>query len=134
MARLYAQLGTLIFAVVGIGGLFLGDAGSVHNGVPGGNFGGLTLELTWGRDLLDIALLAVFAYVGFVADRRTGRLLMFVVGGVLLLLTVVGFLKKASGIGPLHFPTAINVFDLITGVLAVLAALGTIEDDPAPAG
>jgi hypothetical protein len=119
---------------VGIGGLFLGDAGSIHNGVTGGNFGGLTLQLSWWRDLIDIALLAGFVYVGFVADRRAGRLLMFGIAGVLLLLTVVGFLKQGSGIGPLHFPIAINVFDLITGVLALLTALGTIEDDPAPAG
>ncbi|MFN2568950.1 MAG: hypothetical protein ABR564_05040 [Candidatus Dormibacteria bacterium] len=134
MARLCAQLFTVLFAVLGVGGLFLGDAGSLHNGVRGGNFGGLALELTWWRDALDIALAGIFAYVGFVADRHTGRLVTLGTGALLLLLAAVGFVRQSAGMGPLRFPTAMNVLDLVTGILAVLCALGTIEEDQEPLG
>jgi len=131
MARLCAQLFTVLFAVVGIGGLFLGDAGAVHHGVAGGNLGSLSVQLTWARDAIDLGFAALFAYVGFVASRRTGRLLVFAAGGALLVLAAIGFVRSSAGLGSLHFPTAINIFDLVTGLLAVLCALGTIEDqDP----
>ena len=75
MARLYAQLCALVFLVVGVGGLAAGSAGPpAPNG--GGNVGSLILHLTWARDALDIGLLALFGYVGFVAPRRQGRLLV----------------------------------------------------------
>lgn len=133
MARLYAQLCTLLFAVLGLGGLALGDYGSIHHGVHGGNLGGLTLMLTWWRDLIDIGLLALFAYVGFVAGRRTGRLLVYGAGALLLLLAAAGIATRSAGIGPLHFPLAINILDAVLGLLAVLSALGTLEDpEPQP--
>ena len=137
MARLYAQLCALVFLVVGIGGLAAGNAGPpAPNG--GGNVGGLVLHLTWARDALDIVLLGLFAYVGFVAPRRLGRLIVGVIGVALLGLAVAGFLvgddaaatKDVLGV---HFTTALNVLDLVVGVLAILAALGTVEDpEPAP--
>jgi hypothetical protein len=137
MARLYAQLCALLFLLVGVGGLAAGSAGPpAANG--GGNLGGLVLHLTWSRDVLDIALLIVFAYVGFIAPRRTGRLLVGVVGIVLLALAIVGFVvgddaAATKGFLGLHFTTALNLLDLVVGVLAILAALGTVEDpEPAP--
>jgi hypothetical protein len=137
MARLYAQLCALLFLLVGVGGLAAGSAGPpAANG--GGNLGGLVLHLTWSRDVLDIALLIVFAYVAFVAPRRTGRLLVGAVGIVLLVLAIVGFVvgddaAATKGFLGLHFTTALNLLDLVVGVLAILAALGTVEDpEPAP--
>jgi hypothetical protein len=137
MARLYAQICTLVFLVVGLGGLAAGNAGA-HFRNGGGNVGSLVLHLTWARDVLDIALLAVFAYVGFVAARRLGRLLTGATGVVLFALAIAGFLygddaaATKSFLG-LHFTTALNILDLVVGLLAILAALGTVEDpEPAP--
>lgn len=137
MARLYGQLCAFVFLLVGIGGLAAGNAGPpAPNG--GGNIGSLVLHLTWARDALDIALLAVFAWVGFVASRHAGRLAMGVVGAVLLALAVVGFVAGDDALATrsyagLHFTTALNLLDLVVGVLGILAALGTVEDpEPAP--
>jgi uncharacterized membrane protein len=137
MARLYAQLCTLVFLLIGVGGLAAGNAGPpASNG--GGNVGSLILHLTWARDALDIALLAVFGYVGFVAPRRQGRLIVGALGVVLFALAIAGFLvgddaAATKGFLGLHFTTALNVLDLVVGVLAILAALGTVEDpEPAP--
>jgi hypothetical protein len=136
MARLYAQVCALLFLLVGVGGLAAGSAGPpARNG--GGNIGSLVLHLTWARDVLDVGLLILFAYVGFVASRRLGRLLVGAVGIVLLALAIVGFLMgddaaATRGFLGLHFTTALNILDLVVGVLAILAALGTVEE-PAPA-
>ncbi|MDQ6855685.1 MAG: hypothetical protein M3Z57_01255 [Candidatus Dormibacteraeota bacterium] len=137
MARLYAQLCALVFLVVGVGGLAAGSAGPpAPNG--GGNVGSLILHLTWARDALDIGLLLVFGYVGFIAPRRQGRLLVGAVGLVLFALAIVGFLvgddaAATKGFLGLHFTTALNILDLVVGLVAILAALGTVEDpEPAP--
>ena len=137
MARLFAQVCGLVFLVVGVGGLAAGSAGPpAANG--GGNIGSLVLHLTWARDVLDIGLLAVFAYVGFVASRRLGRLLVGAVGIVLLTLAIAGFVvgddaAATRGFLGLHFTTALNLLDLVVGALAILSALGTVEDpEPAP--
>lgn len=133
MARLYAQLFTLVFAVVGIGGLALGDAG--HTG--GGNLGGLTLHLTWARDVLDIAVAALLALVGFTfrLSRQAAAILVVLVGAVLTVLAISGFVvgddpMATKGFAGLHFPAAINVLDLLTGVLGVLSGLVTLADQP----
>jgi hypothetical protein len=137
MARLYAQICALLFLLAGVGGLAAGSAGPpAANG--GGNVGSLVLHLTWARDVLDIGLLVVFAYVGFVAPRRLGRLLVGAVGVVLLALAIAGFVigddaAATRGFLGLHFTTALNLLDLVVGVLAILAALGTVEEEaPAP--
>jgi hypothetical protein len=137
MARLYAQICTLVFLVVGLGGLTAGNAGP-HYRNGGGNVGSLVLHLTWARDVLDIVLLAVFAYVGFAATRRLGRLLTGATGILLFALAIAGFLAgddataTKSFLG-LHFTTALNILDLVVGLFAILAALGTVEDpEPAP--
>jgi uncharacterized membrane protein len=137
MARLYAQLCALVFLLVGVGGLAAGNAGPpAPNG--GGNIGSLILHLTWARDALDIGLLLVFAYVGFAAPRRQGRLIVGSVGVALFALAIVGFLvgddaAATKGALGLHFTSALNILDLVVGVLAILAALGTVEDpEPAP--
>jgi uncharacterized membrane protein len=137
MARLYAQLCALVFLLVGVGGLAAGNAGPpAPNG--GGNVGSLILHLTWARDALDIALLLVFGYVGFAAPRRQGRLIVGALGVGLFALAIVGFLvgddaAATKGFLGLHFTTALNILDLVVGVLAILAALGTVEDpEPAP--
>jgi hypothetical protein len=68
------------------------------------------------------------------ANRRIGRIVIGVVGVVLLILAVVGFLfvdtnRGSRSILDLHFTLAMNIFDLVVGVLAILAALGTVEDE-----
>lgn len=137
MARFYAQLCTLVFLVVGIGGLAAGNAGPpAANG--GGNIGSLTLHLTWARDALDIVLLAVFAFAAFAAPRHLGRILAGAIGVALLALAIAGFLlgddaAATRSYAGLHFTTALNILDLVVGVLGILAALGTVEDpEPAP--
>jgi hypothetical protein len=137
MARLYAQLCAFVFLLVGVGGLAAGNAGPpAPNG--GGNVGSLILHLTWARDAFDIALLVVFVYAGFAASRRVGRLLVGAIGVLLLGLAVIGFLAgddagATRNYAGLHFTTALNILDLVVGVLALLAALGTVEDpEPAP--
>lgn len=137
MARFYAQLFVVLFAILGIGGLFLGDASHVTNGQAEGNLGGLTLHLTYPRDALDIVLALVFAYVGFVASRHVGKLVVIVAGGLLTALAVLGFVigddaAATRGIAGLHFPLTVNLVDLVSGLLGVLAGLGTIEDEPKP--
>lgn len=137
MARLFAQVCTVVFLVVGVGGLAAGNAGP-HYAAGGGNLGGLVVHLTWARDVLDIALLALFGFVGFVAARHMGRLLTGAAGVVLVALAVVGFLvgddaHATRSVLGLHFTTALNILDLVVGVLAILSALGTVEDpEPAP--
>jgi hypothetical protein len=133
MARLYAQLFTLVFLVVGLGGLALGDAG--HNG--GGNLGGLTLHLTWARDMLDLAVAAVLALVGFTfrVPRRTAAILVMLVGALLTVLAVGGFVVgddplATKGFAGLHFPAAVNVLDLLTGLLGLVSGLVTFADQP----
>jgi hypothetical protein len=137
MARLYAQLCTLVFLVVGIGGLAAGNAGPpAANG--GGNIGSLTLHLTWARDALDMVLLAVFAFAAFAASRHLSRILAGAIGVALLALAIAGFLlgddaAATRSYAGLHFTTALNILDLAVGVLGILAALGTVEDpEPAP--
>jgi hypothetical protein len=140
VARLYAQLFSLVFLAVGVGGWFLGTASTVHSGDAQGNLGNVTLHMTWVRDVLDVVLLAVFVYVGFVADRRTGRLLVGAAGVVLVAIAIAGFAvgddrAATKGFAGMHFPLAVNVFDAVLGVLGVLSALGTVEDEEAvPAG
>jgi hypothetical protein len=133
MARLYAQLFTVVFAIAGLGGLALGDAG--HTG--GGNLGGLTLHLTWARDILDIVIAAVLALVGFTfrIPRQAGAVLVVVAGALLTLLAVSGFIvgddaMATKGFAGLHFPTAVNVLDLLSGVLGLLSGGVTLADQP----
>src|SRR5437588_4413861 len=133
MARLYAQLFTLVFAVVGLGGLALGDAG--HTG--GGNLGGLTLHLTWARDILDIAVAAALALVGFTfrVPRQPAAILVLLVGALLTVLAVSGFIVgddtlASKGFAGLHIPAAINVLDLLSGVLGLFSGVVTLADQP----
>lgn len=137
MARFYAQLFVLPFAVLGVGGLFLGDASHLVSGHAQGNLGGLTLHLTYVRDALDVVVAVVFGYVGLVAARHTGKLVVIATGALLSVLAVVGFIvgddaAASRGLAGLHFPLAVNLVDLVSGVLGVLAGLGTIEDEPKP--
>ena len=137
MARFYAQLFVLPFAVLGIGGVFLGDASHVVGGQAQGNLGALVLHLTYARDALDIGVALVLGYVGFVASRHAGKLVVLATGGLLSAIAVVGLLVGDDAAGSrslagLHFPLTINLIDLVSGVLGVLAGLGTIEDEPKP--
>ena len=134
MARFYAQICTVVFLVVTIGGFFVGNAVQVAHGQAVGNVDGMQLHLTYARDVVDLILLAAFAYVGFLASRRIGRIVTGAAGLVLLILAVVGFLvldtnRGSRSILDLHFTLAFNIFDLVVGVLAILAALGTVEDE-----
>jgi len=134
MARFYAQICTVAFLIVGVGGFFVGNAVQVAHGQAQGNVDGMQLHLTYVRDVLDLILLAAFVYVGFIASRRMGRIVTVVAGAVLLVLAIVGFLYTDTNRGTrpvlgLHFTLAINIFDLVIGAFAILAALGTVEDE-----
>ena len=136
MARLTAQVLTLVFLLVCVAGLVAGNAGPQHPG-GGGNLGAVTLHSTWARDVLDLAFLAAFAYVGFVAARHAGRVTAAVLGALLLALGIAGFLigdtaNASRSVAGVHFTTAFNLLDVVTGALALLAALGTVEDPEPP--
>lgn len=130
MARFFAQLLSPVFLVLGVGGLFLGDAGTAGRG----ELGSLDLDLTWARDVLDIALLVLLALVGFVLARHAGRLLMAAVGVVLLATGVAGFATGESGFAGLRGSLAMNLFCIGAGALAALAAAGTVEEPEPPQG
>jgi hypothetical protein len=130
MSRFFAQIYAPLFLLLGVGGLFLGDAGT-----PGkGELGSLDLDLTWGRDILDLALLLLFVAVGFVATRHLGRRLMALAGLLLLGVGVAGFVAGEGGFLGIQGSPAMNVFDVVAGLLALLAAAGTIEEPEPPQG
>ena len=138
MARTYAQFAALVFLVVGAGGFLVGDASHVVNGTATGNFGSVSLHLTYTRDVLDLLLAAVFAYAGFVASPRDAWIPLLGAGAVLLLLAVLGFLHAdttsgGNAVASLHFPLAMNVFDLIAAVITLLCALGALAEEPTTA-
>lgn len=132
MARSYAQLAAVVFAIVGFGGFLTGDAGTVVNGQAGGNFDGVALHLTYARDVLDLALAAAFGYAGFVAKDPLSVRIVLGASSFLLLLAAVGFIvgdtdSGSRSIALLHFPVAINVFDLVAGTLGMLCGLAGDE-------
>ena len=130
MARFLAQLLTPVFLALGVGGLFLGDAGS-----PGrGELGPLDLDLTWARDAFDLGVLALLVLVGFVLDRRLGRRAMALVGAVLLAVGVAGLVAGEPGFLGMRGALPSDVFAVAAGVLALLAAAGTIEEPEPPQG
>jgi hypothetical protein len=130
MSRFLAQLYTLLFLVLGAGGFLLGDASTLGKG----DLGPIDLDLTPARDVLDLGLLLLFALVGFVASRSLGRRLMALAGAVLVALGVLGVVRGESGALGMKFSLAINVFDVVAGALALLAAAGTIEEPEPPQG
>src|SRR3989442_33707 len=103
MARLFAQVFSLVFFVATFGGLLLGDASHGSGGVAGGNLGSITLHLTWWRDALDALVLAALVYAGFVADRRSGRILVTAVGALLLALSIGGFISGDDDVASTGF-------------------------------
>ena len=138
MARSYAQLAAVVFAIVGVGGFITGDAGQVVHGQASGNFDGVALHFTYARDVIDLALAAGFAYAGFVATERMTVRIVLGASAFLLLLATIGFIvgdtdSGGRSIASLHFPVAINVFDLIAGALGVLCGLGGEEPAATPA-
>jgi hypothetical protein len=137
MARSYAQFAAIVFLAIGAGGFLTGDASHVANGQASGNFDGVALHLTYGRDVLDLVLAGAFAYAGWFADEPAAERLTLGIGCLLVLVAVIGFIVSDDDAGSrsilsLHFPLAINVFDLVSGVFAVLCGLSGI-DQPASA-
>jgi hypothetical protein len=128
MARLYAQLFALVFFVVGAGGLLVT---ALNGGSGGGDLGSLGLHLTWFRNAIDLGFLAAWVYVGFVASRHTGRIVVTLGGVLLLILGIGGFIVGDRGVADLHFGISMDIFDVAAGALAVLSGLGTIEDEAA---
>jgi len=129
MARLYAQFGAVVFLAVGLGGLLTGDAGTVLHHQPQGNVGPMALHLTYVRDVLDLVIGAALAFAGFRAEERMAEEIVLTVGVALLLLAVIGFVNPDNAaatrsIAAVHFTQVMNIFDVITGALAVLCALG----------
>jgi hypothetical protein len=129
MARLYAQFGALVFLAVGLGGLLTGDAGTVVHHQPQGNVGQMALHLTYVRDVLDLVIGAALAFAGFRARERMAEEIVLTLGVVLLLLALIGFVNPDNAAGTrsiagVHFAQVMNIFDLITGAVGVLCALG----------
>ena len=139
MARSYAQLAAIVFAIVGLGGFLTGDASHVVHGEATGNFDGVALHLTYARDVVNLVVAAGFAYAGFVARPALSSRVLLAVSAFLLALAVLGFIvgDTASGsrsVASLHFPVAINILDLVAGGLGVLCAFaGYDEPERAPA-
>jgi hypothetical protein len=136
MARTYAQFAAVVFLIVGIGGFLTGDASHVVHGNASGNFAGVTLHLTYSRDVLNLVLAGTFAYAGFVAAERNAWVPVLCAGALLMLLAVVGFIHAddpagTQAIASLHFPLATNIFDLVAGGFTVLCALGDLAEEPA---
>jgi uncharacterized protein DUF4383 len=139
MARFWAQLFTPVFLVVTLLGVVMTAADKGSPGKAGGNLGNLTLHFTWPRNLLDLAVLGACVWIGFAASRRSGRLAAIAVGAVLLALGIAGFVvgdndPASKGFLGMHFPAAINVLDVIAGLLGLLSGLGTIDEADAAAG
>ncbi|TMB90778.1 MAG: hypothetical protein E6J45_08060 [Chloroflexi bacterium] len=147
MARSYAQLAAVVFFVTGLVGLVAGQP-SHHLGLHGAgqpigswaDFDGVALHLTYVRDALNLVIAGVFAYAGWRAPNRDAALIALGAGAFLLALAVIGFIVSdddllAGGHHPsvagLRFPLAINIFDLVTGVLGVLSGLGGLEEEEA---
>jgi hypothetical protein len=130
MARFFAQLLSPVFVFLGVGGWFLGDAGTAGRG----ELGSLDVDLTWARDALDVGVLVLLLLVGFVLSRHTGRLLMGGLGVVLLLIGIAGFPAGEGGFLGMRGATAMNAFDIAVGALALLAAAGTVEEAEPPQG
>ena len=139
MARAFALLCSLVFFVIGLVGLVIvigGDATHQVAGAAQGNFGPLTVHLTWSREILDLILLAAFVYVGLFAPGRIGRIVMAAAGAVLLLLGIAGVVigddaAATKGFAGLHFPVLVNILDIVVGVLALLSSLGPTADEDA---
>ena len=129
MARLYAQFGAVVFLAVGLGGLLTGDAGTLVHHQPQGNVGPMALHLTYVRDVLDLVIGAALAFAGFRARDRVAEEIVLTVGVALLLLALIGFVNPDNAAGTrsiagVHFTQVMNIFDLISGALGVLCALG----------
>jgi hypothetical protein len=138
MARAYAQFAAVVFLVFGIGGLLTGDAGTLVHHHPSGNFGGVTLHLTYVRDVLNLVIAAVLGFAGFRAGESIAGEIVLTVGVVLLLLALLGFVNPDTAAGTrsiadLHFTPVINVFDTVAGALGVLCGIGGTGTDPATA-
>ncbi|HEX6540096.1 MAG TPA: hypothetical protein VF155_13045 [Candidatus Dormibacteraeota bacterium] len=134
MARSYAQLAAVVFAIVGVGGFITGDASHVVHGQAGGNFDGVALHFTVARNIIDLTLAGAFGYAGFYAVGDTATRIVLAAGAFLLLLAAVGFIVGDTpagerSIASLHFPLAMNVLDVVAGGLAVICALGTQESE-----
>jgi hypothetical protein len=129
MARLYAQFGAVVFLTVGLGGLLTGDAGTLLHHQPEGNLGPMALHLTYVRDVLDLVIAGVLAFAGFRVPERIAAEIVLTVGVVLLLLALIGFVNPDDATGTrsiagVHFTMVMNIFDVITGALGVLCAVG----------
>ena len=119
----------LLYLVIGVGGFFLGSAATGH-----GNLGPVGLQLTYGRDALDIVFALGFLLVGFTFSLHLGRWVTGGLGLLLLALGIIGAVGRILSIASISFidtswPMAI--FSFVTGILAVLAALGTLEEGAA---
>jgi hypothetical protein len=133
MARSFAQLAALVFFIAGLGGLIAGQPGHGHGGAWA-DFDGVALHLTYVRDVLDLAIAGVFAYAAWRAPAPDAARLVLAAGAFLLALAVIGFIvndddQGGRSLAALHFPLAINVFDLIAGVLGVLCGLGGLQEE-----
>jgi hypothetical protein len=113
-AKMYAQVVGVVLLLLGIVGLFLGDylwAGGLNSHIV--------------EDIVHIVLGLVLAYVGFMAvDAPTLRMVVGVVGIVLLLVGILGFVS-ATLFGLLTgapYTIIDNVIHLVLGLAGVAVA------------
>lgn len=126
MARFFSQIATAVFLVLLVVGLLAGDAVAGH-----GNVGPVAAGFTWLRDGIDALLLVLFAAVGFYFSRKVGRRVTAMAALLLVALGVAGLFFLFANVHvtwDMRFPLGMDLFDLIFGLLGVLAALGTIEE------
>jgi hypothetical protein len=136
MVKAYAQLAAIVLLITGFGGLFTGDASTVINGHASGNFDGVALHLTWVHDGLNLLIAAAFFYAGWVAPASRASAVVSIAAGLLFVLGLAGFIVGDDDAGTrsfaaLHFPLAMNIFNLVAGTLGVLCVLGDIAEPAA---
>jgi hypothetical protein len=118
MAKQYAQIVGIVLLLLGVVGLVLGD--------PDPLFGALNIDLV--EDIVHLVIGAVFVYLGFAnVDNATVKMVVGVVGVVLLLVGIVGFIDP-RGFGLLTHPWTVvdNIIHLLLGILGI--AVGFLLD------
>ncbi|MEA2574638.1 MAG: hypothetical protein QOH93_1936 [Chloroflexia bacterium] len=112
MARQYAQIVGVVLLLLGVLGLVLGE---------GHLAGALNIDLP--EDIVHLVVGAVFAYLGFGrVDGATVKMVVGVVGVVLLLVGIVGFIDpKGFGLIPSGWTVVDNIIHLLLGLLGIAA-------------
>ena len=121
-AKLYAQIVGVVLILLGIVGFFIGDYFWT---------GGLNSHII--EDVIHLVVGLALAYVGFMAaDAAMVRMVVGVIGIVLLLVAILGFIDPTlfGILSTAPYTTTDNIVHLILGLAGVAVAYLV----PAPAG